>query len=71
MKHGRYRHFKGNEYIVLGVAKHSETLEEMFVYQQGYGERGLWVRPKEMFLESVEVDGQQVSRFQFVGPENE
>ena len=68
MKKGRYRHFKGNEYIVIGVAKHSETLEEMVVYRQDYGERGLWVRPKEMFLETVEVDGRQVPRFQFVEP---
>ena len=71
MKQGRYRHYKGNEYIVLGVAKHSETLEEMVVYRQDYGERGLWVRPKEMFLETVDVKGQRVDRFQFVGPENE
>jgi hypothetical protein len=68
MKSGRYRHYKGNEYIVLEVAKHSETLEEMVVYRQDYGEQGLWVRPKEMFLETVEVDGQEVPRFQFVEP---
>lgn len=67
MKTGRYRHYKGNEYIVLGVAKHSETLDEMVVYQQDYGEQGLWVRPKEMFLETVEVDGRQISRFEFIG----
>ena len=71
MKKGRYRHYKGNEYIVLGVASHSETLEEMVLYQQDYGEGGLWVRPKEMFLESVTVDGQQLPRFQFLGPEDE
>ena len=65
---GRYRHYKGNEYIVLEVAKHSETLEEMVVYRQDYGEQGLWVRPKEMFLETVEVDGQEVPRFQFAEP---
>ena len=68
MKSGRYRHYKGNEYIVLEVAKHSETLEEMVVYRQDYGEQGLWVRSKEMFLETVEVDGQEVPRFQFVEP---
>ena len=67
MKTGRYRHYKGNEYIVLGVAKHSETLDEMVVYQQDYGEQGLWVRPKEMFRETVEVDGRQISRFEFIG----
>ena len=67
MKQGRYRHYKGNEYIVLGVAKNSETLDEMVVYQQDYGEQGLWVRPKEMFLETVEVDGRQIPRFEFIG----
>jgi hypothetical protein len=71
VKQGRYRHYKGNEYIVLGVAKHSETLEAMVVYRQDYGERGLWVRPKEMFLETVEVDGLRVDRFQFIRPEEE
>ena len=65
---GRYRHYKGNFYIVLGVAKHSETLEEMVVYQQDYDERGLWVRPLGMFLENVVVDGREVPRFAFVGP---
>jgi len=65
---GRYRHFKGKEYIVLGVAKHSETLKEMVVYRQDYGEYGLWVRPKEMFLESVQIEGRTVSRFQYIGP---
>ena len=69
MKSGRYRHYKGNEYIVLGVAKHSETLEELVVYQQDYGERGLWVRPKEMFQESIEVDGRQMARFEFIAEE--
>ena len=64
---GRYRHYKGNEYTVLGVARHSETHEELVVYRQEYGEHGLWVRPKEMFLETVEVDGQVVPRFRFIG----
>ena len=63
MKTGRYRHYKGNEYTVLGVARHSETEEELVVYRQEYGDRGLWVRPKAMFLESVEVNGKQVPRF--------
>ena len=67
MKTGRYRHYKGNDYIVIGVAKHSETEEELVVYRQDYGEHGLWVRPKEMFLETVEVAGKQVARFAFVG----
>lgn len=69
MKTGRYRHFKGNEYIVLGVARHSETDEKLVVYRQDYGERGLWVRPEDMFHESTVVDGQQVPRFEFIGPE--
>ena len=67
MKQGRYRHYKGNEYIVLGVARHSETDEELVVYRPDYGEQGLLVRPKEMFLETVEVDGKQVPRFEFLG----
>ena len=63
---GRYRHFKGNEYTVIGVARHSETMEEFVVYRQEYGDHGLWVRPKEMFLETVEVNGQVVPRFSYV-----
>ena len=60
----KYRHFKGNEYLVLHVAKHSETLEELVVYQALYGERGIWVRPLEMFLDKKEVDGKLVYRFE-------
>ena len=66
MKLGRYRHYKGNEYTVLGVARHSETDEELVVYRQEYGKRGLWVRPKQMFLESVEINGESVARFAFL-----
>ncbi|KAA0139792.1 MAG: DUF1653 domain-containing protein [bacterium] len=69
VKTGRYRHYKGNDYLVIGVARHSETEEEMVVYSADYGQFGLWVRPKEMFLEKVEVDGRVVPRFQFIGPE--
>ncbi|MBA4189613.1 MAG: hypothetical protein C0467_16635 [Planctomycetaceae bacterium] len=61
---GRYRHFKGNEYSVLGVARHSETCEELVVYRPEYGESGLWARPKPMFLETVLVNGQVTPRFQ-------
>src|SRR6516164_2819591 len=68
---GRYRHYKGNEYTVLGVAQHSETKEELVVYRQKYGEQGLWVRPKQKFLETVNVDGQDVPRFQHLGSETE
>ncbi len=64
---GRYRHYKGKEYTVLGVARHSETLEEMVVYQQEYEDRSLWVRPRQMFLETVQKDGQSVPRFQYLG----
>ena len=64
---GRYRHYKGNVYTVMGVARHSESHEELVVYRQEYGYHGLWVRPKQMFLETVAVDGQEVPRFRFVG----
>ena len=60
---GRYRHFKGNEYQVLGVARHSETEEEMVVYRALYGEGGLWVRPAAMWLETVARDGVTKPRF--------
>ena len=60
----KYRHFKGNEYLVLNIAKHSETLEELVVYQALYNERGIWVRPLGMFLEQVEVNGKTVNRFE-------
>lgn len=66
VKPGRYRHFKGHDYIVLGVALHSETQEVMIVYQQDYGDRRMWVRPKAMFLETVEYQGRQVPRFQYL-----
>lgn len=64
---GRYRHYKGNEYTVIGVARHSETEEELVVYRQEYGDRSLWVRPQKMFEELVEVEGRTVPRFQYVG----
>lgn len=68
---GRYRHYKGNEYTVVGTARHSETLEEHVVYRQEYGEHGLWVRPKQMFSETVKVDGHEVLRFQPLGSSSE
>ena len=70
---GRYRHFKGNEYEVVGLAKHSETLEDMVVYRALYGEFGLWVRPAAMWNETVDRDGYHGPRFQYIGdklPEN-
>lgn len=63
---GRYRHHKGNLYEVLGVARHSETEEELVVYTALYGDRGLWVRPLAMFLESVSIDGECVPRFALI-----
>lgn len=67
LRPGRYRHFKGKEYIVIGIAQHSETREELVVYRQDYGDRSLWVRPKAMFLDVVERDGQSAPRFAFIG----
>ena len=63
IKKGFYRHYKGNEYLVLNVAQHSESGETLVVYQPQYGERNWWVRPLDMFLESVTVAGQSVPRF--------
>ncbi len=60
---GRYRHCKGGEYEVLGIAKDSENLEEVVVYRALYGEKGMWVRPKDMFFGKKEVNGQHVNRF--------
>jgi len=60
---GIYRHYKGQRYQVLGVARHSETEELLVVYQALYGEHGLWVRPLHMFNESVQLNGQRVARF--------
>ncbi len=61
---GKYRHFKGNEYEVLYIAKHSETLEEMVVYRALYGEKGVWVRPLSMFCEEITRDGKTFKRFE-------
>jgi hypothetical protein len=60
---GKYRHYKGNDYEVIGVATHSETREELVVYRPLYGERALWVRPLAMFTETVVVEGKPVPRF--------
>ena len=70
IKKGRYRHFKGNEYEVIGTAKHSETLEEYVVYKALYGEGGLWVRPASMWNETIERDGKIFRRFEFIGKKN-
>jgi hypothetical protein len=63
---GRYRHYKGKEYEVVGTARHSETEEEFVVYRALYGSRGLWIRPRAMFEEMVNLDGKDVPRFQFL-----
>ena len=68
LKPGVYRHFKGKDYRLLYVARHSETEEEMVVYQALYGERGIWVRPAAMWNETVERDGRRVRHFTYVGP---
>lgn len=65
---GRYRHYKGKEYVVLAVARHSETEEELVVYRLDYGDKSWWVRPRTMFEETVEINGQPVPRFQYVEP---
>jgi len=68
---GKYRHFKGHDVYVLGIAHHSETLEEMVVYRHlgksSFGENDLWVRPKAMFFENVDLDGKTIPRFSYIG----
>ncbi|KKQ23783.1 MAG: hypothetical protein US35_C0001G0027 [Parcubacteria group bacterium GW2011_GWA2_37_10] len=67
MKIGKYEHYEGKQYEVLGIAKHSETLEEFVVYKALYGEGELWVRPLKIFLEEVESNGKKVKRFKYIG----
>lgn len=69
IKPGRYRHFKGNEYMVIGMAKHSETMEDMVVYRALYGENGLWVRPAIMWNDTVTREGKSFCRFTYIGEE--
>ena len=66
IKPGIYKHYKNNKYKVICEATHSETNETVVVYQCLYGDHSMWVRPKEMFLELVEINGEQVPRFEFV-----
>lgn len=66
IKLGRYRHFKGNEYEAIGIAKHSETMEPMVVYRALYGDRDLWVRPASMWNEIIERDGKSFQRFTLI-----
>lgn len=67
IKLGKYKHYKGNSYEVIGVARHSETMEDLVVYRALYGELGLWVRPLKMFTEDVEIDGKKIPRFKYIG----
>tara|TARA_R110002167_G_scaffold249231_1_gene455389 strand:+ start:496 stop:714 length:219 start_codon:yes stop_codon:yes gene_type:complete len=67
IKIGKYRHYKGNEYQVIGLAKHSEDESELVVYRPLYGEGDLWVRPLEMFVEEVKVNGKHQPRFAWLG----
>ena len=67
LKKGKYRHFKGNEYELVDIALHSETMEPMVVYRALYGQQGLWVRPAAMWNEHIDRDGYQGPRFQYVG----
>ena len=67
LKPGKYRHFKDNEYELIGIARHSETMEPMVVYRALYGEGGLWVRPAAMWTETVNREGYHGPRFQYVG----
>lgn len=67
IKPGKYRHFKGNMYEVIGIAKHSETLEEMVVYRALYGDGELWVRPASMWNETVQRGGKTFKRFEYIG----
>lgn len=71
MKLGLYRHYSGKTYLVLGAALHTETLEPMVVYQRLYGDYGLWVRPQDMFEETVTIEGKVQPRFEYLGPATE
>ena len=72
IKLGKYEHYKGKQYEVIGIARHSETLEELVVYKALYksdefGDGTLWVRPKQMFFEMIDVDGNKTPRFKYIG----
>ena len=71
MQTGIYEHYKGNRYKVIDIVRHSETDELLVLYRTMYGDENLWVRPFGMFFEKVEVDGYMVSRFKFIGTEDE
>lgn len=66
IKLGKYKHYKGNVYEVIGIAKHSETQEEFVVYRALYGNNDLWIRPREIFEEEIETNGKKVKRFEYI-----
>jgi hypothetical protein len=72
IKIGKYEHYKGKQYEVIGIARHSETLRELVIYKalydsEEFGNEALWARPKDSFLETVNVDGEEIPRFKFIG----
>ena len=68
---GLYRHYKGNQYEVIGFAKHSETLEDMVIYKALYGKHGTWVRPLSMWENPIEFNGRTVKRFEYIDKNEE
>ncbi|MBD1389244.1 DUF1653 domain-containing protein [Neiella sp. HB171785] len=68
VKRGKYQHYKGGEYHVLDLVTHSETEEKMVLYRPLYGDKQLWVRPYDMFFETIEIDGEVIERFRYLGP---
>jgi len=71
MKTGIYEHYKGNHYEVINIVRHSETEELMVLYRALYGDEGLWVRPYRMFFETIIIENEEVSRFNYIGKNNE
>ena len=72
IKLGKYEHYKGKQYEVIGIAKHSETLGDSVIYKalydsEEFGDNALWARPKDSFLETVNIDGKEIPRFKFIG----